>query len=65
MDFVECDACRTKPGSPQLCNGCLRNRDTILELQEEIKLYKISYRVAVESLGEVIKDLRGTVKKGK
>lgn len=27
--FVECDSCRAKPGSPQLCNGCLQNRRTI------------------------------------
>jgi hypothetical protein len=32
-DFVECDTCRAKTGTPQLCNGCLANRDTISNLQ--------------------------------
>lgn len=25
-EFVECDACRAKPGTPALCAGCLANR---------------------------------------
>lgn len=37
--FMECDSCRAKPGSPQLCWGCLHNRDIISSistlLQEE------------------------------
>jgi hypothetical protein len=28
-DFLECDTCRAKPGSPALCRGCLRNRTMI------------------------------------
>ena len=28
-EFVECDVCRTKLGSPILCSGCLSNRATI------------------------------------
>ena len=27
--FVECDACRAKPGSPVLCQSCLANRNAI------------------------------------
>ena len=27
--FMECDACRAKPGSPTLCAGCLHNREVI------------------------------------
>lgn len=30
--FIECDACRKKPGSPGLCSGCLTNRATIERL---------------------------------
>jgi hypothetical protein len=30
--FIECDACRKKPGSPGLCSGCLTNRGTIERL---------------------------------
>jgi hypothetical protein len=25
-EFVECDACRAKPGAPTLCTGCIANR---------------------------------------
>jgi len=32
LDFVECDTCRAKPGSPTLCRGCLRNRAVICAL---------------------------------
>jgi len=28
-EFIECDACREKSGSPVLCDGCLKNRSTI------------------------------------
>jgi hypothetical protein len=27
--FMECDTCRAKPGSPTLCGGCLHNRRVI------------------------------------
>ena len=36
MEFVECDTCRAKPGSPPLCYGCLRNRETINELSRRL-----------------------------
>lgn len=26
LDFMECDTCRAKPGTPVLCAGCLHNR---------------------------------------
>ena len=29
INFVECDTCKTKPGSPILCAGCLYNRQII------------------------------------
>jgi len=32
-DFLECDECRAKPGSPQLCKGCLSNRSLIEKLK--------------------------------
>jgi hypothetical protein len=31
--FVECDACRAKPGTPALCAGCLHNRTAIAHLR--------------------------------
>lgn len=33
-DFKECDTCRAKPGSPELCSGCLHNRDLIQKLKK-------------------------------
>lgn len=33
-EFVECETCRAKPGSPVLCAGCIKNRDTIFALTE-------------------------------
>lgn len=35
--FVECDSCRAKPGTPFLCNGCLRNRFRMTKLVSEIR----------------------------
>jgi hypothetical protein len=36
-DFMECDTCRAKPGSPALCRGCLHNREVIFELRKKLK----------------------------
>jgi hypothetical protein len=35
IEFVECDTCRAKPGSPILCGGCLKNRETISKLSNK------------------------------
>lgn len=37
FEFVECDTCVQKPGSPPLCNGCLLNRATIERLKTLLK----------------------------
>lgn len=34
-DFMECDSCRAKPGSPILCDGCLHNREVIGKLRRQ------------------------------
>lgn len=34
LDFVECDACRGRPGTPPLCVGCLSNRQAISQLRD-------------------------------
>jgi hypothetical protein len=39
-EFVPCYACSSKPGSPSLCRGCLANRQTITELQEQRDAFK-------------------------
>jgi len=35
-EFVECDTCRKKEGSPILCEGCLKNRQIISNLVKYI-----------------------------
>lgn len=35
--FLECDTCREKPGSPQLCDGFLHNRTAIERLREMVR----------------------------
>ena len=36
-DFLECETCRAKPGTPVLCASCLHNRALISRLQGELK----------------------------
>jgi hypothetical protein len=36
-EFMECDTCRAKPGMPDLCHGCLHNREVIFELKRKLK----------------------------
>lgn len=31
-EFRECPVCQAKPGTPELCESCLHNRDTIARL---------------------------------
>ena len=33
-DFMECSVCRSKLGSPVLCESCLHNRSAIASLQK-------------------------------
>ena len=33
-EFIECDTCKVKPGSPTLCAGCLNNRQAISALSK-------------------------------
>lgn len=37
FEFVECDACAAKPGSPSLCAGCLANRHVVSNLREALR----------------------------
>jgi hypothetical protein len=36
LEFVECDTCRVKPGTPTLCRGCIANRSTINKLKKQL-----------------------------
>lgn len=35
--FMECDTCREKAGTPTLCYGCLHNRSLIEKLLNEVE----------------------------
>lgn len=35
-DFMECDTCRAKLGSPYLCRGCVYNRDLVNKLNKKL-----------------------------
>ena len=37
MEFQECETCRAKSGSPELCGSCLNNRAVIDEQRKTIK----------------------------
>lgn len=39
-EFMECDTCRAKPGSPPLCAGCLHNRQAIDKLRGAMQIMK-------------------------
>jgi len=37
LEFVECPECASKPGSPTLCDSCLKNRNSISKLKQELE----------------------------
>jgi len=49
-EFLECDACDSKPGTPPLCRGCLHNRETISAAKQQM-----------DALTEKVKKLRNTL----
>lgn len=46
-DFMECAACRAKPGTPFLCEACLHNRWLISTLRAEIERMRPVYSAAI------------------
>lgn len=46
--FVMCNACKVMPEAHMLCDGCMRNRDTITCLETEVDNLK-SHLEAVET----------------
>lgn len=48
-EFIECDTCKTKPGSPTLCMGCYSNRNLISQQAREIKDFEVKL-VLIEDL---------------
>lgn len=45
LSFMECDTCRAKPGTPELCEGCRHNREVINTMNRELV---IAYNLAAE-----------------
>ena len=37
-EFIACDTCRAKPGTPTLCHGCLNNRHAITTQKEIVEM---------------------------
>lgn len=61
-EFIECDTCRAKPGSPILCQGCLHNRDLISRLTSATKPKKtkeinLDYRTYGKTFGQFLEFL--------
>jgi hypothetical protein len=52
-EFVECDTCRAKPGSPRLCSGCLANRQAISSLRSLLGAEEILEALASDRLVEL------------
>lgn len=48
--FQECDSCIVKPGSPDLCNGCIHNRKVISQFQSQLDAQKAKFLKAVEGM---------------
>lgn len=44
IEFVECDACMSKPGSPKLCVPCQVNRASIGLLKSRVRLLEAELR---------------------
>ena len=53
LDFKECDTCRTKPGAPTLCAGCLHNRRVIKQLKDSLR-YHIARQRALSFQAHVV-----------
>lgn len=44
-EFVECDECRAKPGSPALCRECLERRELLMVVAELRKMFIVPLSV--------------------
>lgn len=56
LNFMECSVCKSKPGTPQLCESCLNNRAVISRFKEAfgILIEAVStFRSAVDRLSEI------------
>ena len=51
--FVECESCSKKPGSPILCDGCLRNRIRMSRLRERLAECELRYAALKQAIWDV------------
>lgn len=52
-EFVECQQCEAKPGTPMLCPSCLSNRGTIARLNERIEELETVLAIISKAMGLV------------
>lgn len=57
LRFIECAACKGKPGTPQLCESCLNNRAVISRLKEAVD--------AVSKVEQAISFIRAAVEQAR
>jgi len=57
-DFVECDGCSKKLGSPILCSSCAANRRSIADLQKKLAEVQRDYLQAEGDLTNAHNELR-------
>lgn len=46
--FMECDDCKSKPGSIELCAGCINNRSLISQLHWRLKRAEKALEIYME-----------------
>lgn len=51
-EFMECEGCRAKPGSPVLCQGCQHNRKLIADKDAEIRARGEILDTITKAMGE-------------
>lgn len=60
LNFMECAACKEKPGSPQLCESCLNNRAVIYRLKRGLAALP-DVEAAVLLLGRSLKAAKAAI----
>lgn len=65
LTFRECDTCASKPGSPQLCVGCLHNRETIARLHNEVARARVLADAPKLAERVLLAEIHATIEKAK
>lgn len=55
-EFMECESCRKKSGTPILCQACVHNRALIAHLQERVSEFKDAGRRKAKMLLDVMQE---------